>query len=283
MNKVVILTDSTADLGKELLDSYQIESIPLFVLFGEESFRDGIDITTKELYERVEKTGILPKTSAVSPGSFFAFLEPKIKAGYDVLYMGIGSKFSATFQSALLAQSELPENRFFIVDSKNLSSGTGLLLLKAKDLRDKGLSAKEIKTEIEKLVPRVRSQFAIQTLDYLHKGGRASGTAKLFGTLLRIKPIIQVRNGEMSVYKKPIGKMSRALDIMLDDFFAEKDKLDLEYVMITHSEANRHAKYMKEKINSKVKVKHLLETYAGCVISSHCGSGTIGVLYLVKE
>jgi DegV family protein with EDD domain len=165
----------------------------------------------------------------------------------------------------------------------NLSSGIALLVLKAKDLRDKGLSALKIKEEIERLVPLVRSQFAISTLDYLHKGGRASGLAKLVGTMLSIKPIIKVVKGSLEVYKKPIGKMSRALDIMLEDFNKEKENIDLDYVFITHTLANRQAVYMLDYLKRRFDIKHLIEGSAGCVISSHCGAGTIGILYIVKS
>lgn len=283
MNKVLIMTDSTADLSKELREQYNILSIPLYVRFDDEIYLDGVDLTTEELYTKVTEKNMMPKTSAVSPGDFISFFSKYLIDGYDLVYIGIGAKLSATYQSALLARDEVNPERIHIVDSMNLSSGIALLVLKACDLRNQKKSAKAIKDEIERLIPLVRSQFAIQTLDYLHKGGRASGTQKLFGTILGIKPIIQVRNGALEIYKKPVGKMSRALDIMLDDFFKEGENLDLDYVMITHSLANKQAIYMTERIKEVVSPKHIIESKAGCVISSHCGAGTIGVLYLVKE
>lgn len=285
MKNVLIVTDSTADLSKELLDKYYIKSIPLYVLFGEDAYKDGIDMTTTALYQKVEQTNELPKTQAVSPGDFIDFFKPYIDKDYDIVYIGIGAKISGTFQSAMIAKTEFPEHRIFLIDSKNLSSGIALLVLKAKDLRDNGYSAKQIYEEINQLVPLVRSQFAIKTLDYLHKGGRASGTAKLIGSILGIKPIIQVREGILEVYKKPAGKMSRALDIMLDDFFKayDQDNLDLDYVMITHSLAHKQALYMIDKIKSRMNVKEIIESEAGCVISAHCGAGTIGILYIVKS
>ena len=168
------------------------------------------------------------------------------------------------------------------MDSKNLSTGIGLLVLKACDLRDQGLSASDIKDRLLEIVPKVRSQFAVKTLDYLHKGGRASGTARLLGTMLRIKPIIQVRDGKMDVYTKTMGKMSRALDVMLTDYINLGEQIDLDYVMITHSQAGKHVDYMSEIVNQKLKPNKLFVTEAGCVISSHCGPGTIGILYIVK-
>lgn len=284
MNKVKILTDSTSDLSKQMLIDYNIDSIPLYVRFDDEIYKDGINLTTDELYRKVEEKKALPKTSAVSPGDFITFFEKYLEKGYDIIYIGIGSKLSATMRSAHLAIDEINlPNRIHIIDSMNLSSGIALLVLKAKDLRDQGLSALKIKEEIERLVPLVRSQFAISTLDYLHKGGRASGLAKLVGTMLSIKPIIKVVNGSLEVYKKPIGKMSRALDIMLEDFNKEKENIDLDYVFITHTLANRQAVYMLDYLKRRFNIKHLIEGSAGCVISSHCGAGTIGILYIVKS
>ena len=285
MHSIKILTDSTADLSKDILEQKDIDVIPLHVEFIHQSYDDGITITTPELYEKVETYGELPKTAAVSPGEFMIKFSSLLKTYDDIVYIGIGSRISGTIQSANIAKLELNNEHIHIVDSLNLSSGIALLVLKACDLKDQGLSAKEIKKEIDLLVPLVRSQFAIKTLDYLHKGGRASGTAKLVGTLIHLKPIIQVRDGILNVYKKPVGKMTRALDVMLNDYFleAENDNLDLTYTMITHSIAFKSATYMKDKVLEKVNPKYLIESQAGCVISSHCGAGTIGILYIIKK
>jgi len=279
-NNVIIMTDSTADLSHDFLKEHDIYSIPLYVRFGDSIYKDGIDLTTSELYKKVEETNTLPQTAAPSPGDFYEFFKPLIDDGKDIVYIGIGSSISGTIQSARVASLEFPEGRIFIVDSKNLSSGIALLVLKAKDLRNQGVSAQEIHEKIVKLVPKVRSQFAIQTLDYLHKGGRASGLQALMGSMLRIKPIIRVEDGKLGVYKKAFGKMSRALDIMLEDYLALGDNIDLDYVMVTHSLADKHAIYMMDVVKEKLNPKHLIESHAGCVISSHCGEGTIGILYI---
>jgi hypothetical protein len=167
MRPVALVTDSTADLSMELRKKHDIYSIPLYVLFKDETYADGIDLDPKKLYQLVLEKQMIPKTAAVSPGDFLRFFEPLVQKGYDILYLGIGSSLSATFQSARIAKSEFPPGRITLVDSKNLSSGIGLLVLKAKDMRDRGMSASEIKEELDKLVPRVRSYFAIRTLDYL--------------------------------------------------------------------------------------------------------------------
>ncbi|MDX9807243.1 MAG: DegV family protein [Acholeplasma sp.] len=282
MNKVIIMTDSTCDLTKSLIESRGIHVAPLYVNFGDLSYRDGVDLTTEELYAKVDELGFLPKSAAVSPGDFVNEFTPFIEQGYDIVCITIGSKLSGTYQSALIAKDMVDESRIHVVDSNNLSSGVGLVVLKGCDLRDQGLSALDIKKQLDEITPRVRSQFAIQTMDYLYKGGRCSALSAFLGGVLAIKPIIQVNDGKLDVYKKAIGKMTRALDYMLEDYAALYDKIDPDYVMITHSLADKSAVYMKEKVAEIGMPKNLYETFAGCVISTHCGKGTIGILYILK-
>lgn len=282
MNKVLITTDSTADLSPEILETRNIKMVPLYVRFNDESYKDSIDITTLELYKKVETYGFLPKTQAASPGDFEMFFKKYLDEGYKIVHISIGSKISATYKSALLAIDLLETKDVYVIDSANLSSGIGLLVLKASDLKDQGLSAEEINEEILKLVPKVSSQFAIKTLDYLHKGGRASGLSAFVGSVLRIKPIIQVNDGKLDVYKKSVGKMSKALDVMIDDLVNLNGEIDDNYVFITHSLAPDSFEYIKNRLEKEVKVKHILEGHAGCVISSHCGEGTIGILYIKR-
>jgi DegV family protein with EDD domain len=256
--------------------------VPLYVRFNDESYKDSIDITTLELYKKVEAYGFLPKTQAASPGDFEIFFKKYLDEGYKIVHISIGSKISATYKSALLAIDLLETKDVYVIDSANLSSGIALLVLKASDLKDQGLSAEEINEEILKLVPKVSSQFAIKTLDYLHKGGRASGLSAFVGSVLRIKPIIQVNDGKLDVYKKSVGKMSKALDVMIDDLVNLNGEIDDNYVFITHSLAPDSFEYIKNRLEKEVKVKHILEGHAGCVISSHCGEGTIGILYIKR-
>lgn len=283
MHKVIIMTDSTCDLTPELIEQRHIHVVPLYVNFGDLSYRDGVDLTTEQLYEKVDELGFLPKSSAVSPGEFVNQFTPFIEAGYDIVCITIGSKLSGTFQSAMIAKDMVEPSRIHIVDSNNLSSGVGLIVLKGCDLRDQGLTADVIKTQLDLITPRVRSQFAIQTMDYLYKGGRCSALSAFLGGVLAIKPIIQVNSGKLDVYKKAIGKMTRALDYMLEDYQNLFERIDPDYVMITHSLADKSAAYMVEKVQSIGMPKQLLETRAGCVISTHCGKGTIGILYILKD
>ena len=283
MNKVAIVVDSTADLTKELYEKHNTIVVPLLVNIGGNTYEDGKEIDSEKLYALVSEHDELPSTAAVSPQKFIETFKPLIESGHDIYFVGIGSKLSATLQSVILASQELPENRVFYSDSNNLSSASGLLALKAAKYRDEGKSAKEIKELIDKIAPKLNSVFAIETLDYLHKGGRASGTAKILGKIFRIHPLIKVVDGKLIVYKKPRGRMSTALDELVDEIQGDLPKVDLEKVMITHAGVDQeNLDYIVEKLGHIIEPSSIYVTQAGAVISSHCGYGTIGILYLRK-
>jgi DegV family protein with EDD domain len=282
LNPIKLITDSTCDLSKELITMHEISVVPLFVNFGEESFLDGVTLNPSTMYEMVERRGILPKTAAASPGMFVEVFEEYLNQGYDILYLGIGSKFSATFQSAKVAKETIQSSKIFLVDSQNLSSGSGILLLKAAKMRQMGQDIETIVRELQVMIPKVKTQFVISTMEYLHKGGRCSSIAALFGTLLKIKPIIKVVNGAMEVGKKPRGPIQTAVNVLVEEAIMQKDIIDPDFVMITHSVADEAAQYASIQLHQELKVDSIYETSAGCVISSHCGQGCIGVIYLLK-
>ena len=283
-NKVVVISDSTCDLGEELLKKYDIHCFPLHVLFDDESYDDGVNINLNELYEKTESTGKLPKTSAASHGEIKNYFKQFIDQGYDIVYTGISSAMSATFQVVNIVKNEFPEGRIYVVDSGNLSTGIGLLLLKAAKMRDQGLSAQEIAAELENIVPRVKSQFVIDTLEYLHKGGRCSGVTYIASKLLSIKPMIVVREKTMQVGAKFIGRISKAQKGMTQMFLNDFDKIDKEFVFITHTMSEDGVKNIKNLISPVAdQIENIYETVAGCVIGSHCGKNTIGILYIMKE
>ena len=282
MKKIGIITDCTCDLTKEMYEKYNIEVLPLYVVMKGKTYQDGIDITTEEMYKLVDKYNELPKTSNVSPAKFEEYFKYYLEKYESIIYYGIGSDLSGTYQNAKIAASEFDENKVFIGDSKNLSTGIGLLILKAAKYRDEGYSAKEIFEKVNELVPRVRTQFAINTLKYLHMGGRCSGVSKILGSALKLKPIIKVINGKLEVSKKPIGYV-RALRTMLDNAYADLGNMDLDHVFVTHTVADSDAKYLKEELSKVIPSDCLRETNASGVIATHCGPRTIGILYLVKE
>lgn len=283
MNKVKLFSDSTCDLSFELIEKYNITVIPLYINIGEETFADLEELQNEQLFEIVKKTKIHPKTSAVAPGVFIEEFQAALNEGYDVVYMGIGGGFSGTLQSAHTAKLELDSDRIFLIDSQNLSSGSGLLLMRAAKMVEEGKSAAEIVSAIEDLKPRVRTQFVIDTLEYLHRGGRCSATARIFGTALKVHPIIRVVDGAMTVAKKPRGTLLKAVDVMMEYLEKDRDNLESDLIFITHAQAQDIVPYVREKIKMVAKFDNIVETKAGSVISSHCGPQTIGILYITKS
>lgn len=283
MNKVIIIADSTVDLTPELIKKHNIVTVPLIVRFDEEIYYDNETITPDELYEKVKIKGELPKTAAVAPQTFIELFKPYIDQGCDILFSGIGAKMSSTIQNAIIASNEFPEGRIFVLDSGNLSTGTGLLILKMCKYRDEGKSAKEIFDLVSPLVTKVSAQFAVDTLEYLHKGGRCSGASKIFGTIFHIHPIIKLVDGGMIVYKKPRGAYKAALNELVNEIKGDYPNVDLDHIFVTHSGMDQNLiNYLYEEVSKVVGQDHVYITRAGCVISSHCGPGTIGVLYIKK-
>lgn len=283
-NKVVILTDSTCDLGKELIAKYDIKVVPLHVNFGTDSYCDIEEINPTEMFAKIKETDTLPTTSAASLGEMMNFFKKYLDEGYDIVYTGISSQMSVTFQVAHLAKEELEADNIYLVDSGNLSTGIGLLLLKAAKFRDQGMSAKEIAEKLEDIVPRVKTQFVIDTLDNLHKGGRCSSVAYVFSKVLRVKPMIVVREKTMQVGAKFIGSITKAQKGMTNLFLKDFDNIDKEFVFITHAFAPEGAEYIKTLISDvSDKIENLYVTEAGCVIGCHCGENCIGILYIMEN
>lgn len=283
MNKVAIFVDSTADLNPEQYKILNINVVPLLVNIGGKAYKDGLEIDSELLYKLVAEHCELPTTAAVPPFTFVEAFQPFIDKGYDIFYVGIGAKLSATLQSVVLAAQEFGEGRVFYSDSNNLSSGSGLLALKAAKYRDEGKTASEIKALIDEHAAKVNSVFAIETLDYLHKGGRCSGTVKVLGKLFHIHPLIKVTDGKLIVYKKPRGKMTAALIELVNELKGHLPNVDLDHIMVTHAGVDQaNLDFLVAKLSSLVDPSTILVTKAGGVISSHCGYGTIGVLYIRK-
>ena len=279
--KIGIITDTASDLSKEMYQENDVECIPFFVEVNGKSYQSGKDITVDELFEVAKKEKKLPRTSQITPVNFMEYFKKGLEKYEQLIYIGIGSGFSGTFNNAYLASQEF-DGKVKVIDSENLSSGEGLLVLKACKLRNEGKSVDEIVAEVKRCVPLVRTSFAVDTLEYLHLGGRCSGTTKLFGTLLKIKPIIKVVDGKMMVAKKPIGSYKKALDIMLENFVNDLENIDLDNVLVTHCKADKDAKYLIEELKKFVPVECIHETYAESIVSTHCGPRTIGILYILK-
>lgn len=281
MSKIKIVVDSTVDLSEELYKKYDMDIIPLNVIFDEKVYEDGVSITRDELYAQVAKTKKLPSTAAPGPQAFEQTFRKWVDQGYDVIYVGIGSTLSTAFQSANIAASMIDGGHVYLVDSKNLSSASGLLAMKAAKLAKEGKEPKEICAILEKDVPNIVAQFSVETLNYLHKGGRCSGTAKVLGHLLHIRPHILVKDGKLIVYKKPRGTMKVAIDGQIEELKKALPNVQMDNIMITDSGATDEIRnYFVKEVSKLVDPKIIRTTPAGCVIASHCGPGTIGLLFI---
>jgi DegV family protein with EDD domain len=283
MNPVKIFTDSTASLSEDLINTYNISIVPLYVIFDDASYKDGIEINEKELYELVEKKKKLPKTAAASPADYIDAFKPWVDKGYDIIYIGISSYFSSTVQNARIASKNFLNGRVYVIDSLNLSSGIGLLVLMASELAMKGVDAKTIYEKVSATVPLVRSSFIIDTLKFLYMGGRCSSLARWMSSIFSIHPRIIVNDGKMTVGEKFSGKRTAVLNGLLKTALIKKDKIDPHRIFITHSFSSKEdIEYIKDGLQKAISPDEILVTDAGCVIASHCGKKTIGILYIEK-
>lgn len=277
--KIVISAESTIDLPKELLDKYNIKTTPFTINLGDELIEDHFGVS-KEIFEFVDKSKKLPKTSAVSPDQFKTHFE-NLKKDYDaIVHVSLSSLISSAYNNACMVAKEM-EN-VYVVDSKSLSTGIALLAIKGKDLIDEGKDAKEIFETLQALTPKVEASFVLERLNYLHKGGRCSALALLGANILKIKPQIILSVGRMIVGKKYMGNMTKVVDKYIDDLLDNNPNPILEHVFITHSSPMPEAeKILTEKLENRG-FKYIHNTLAGGTISSHCGPNCIGVLFLNK-
>ncbi len=284
-NKVIITSDISADLNRELEQRYGVDMMPLHIVIGGKSYEDWVNITPEELYQIFYKTKELPHTTAGSVGEYTDFFKKYVDDGCDVVHLSLGSKLSVTHQSSVLAAEEFP-GRVYSVDTQNLSTGCGLLVIKACELRDQGYSAKEIYEAVNEMVPKAHASFVLDRLDFLHAGGRCSAVAMLGANLLSLKPSIEVHNddgGSMSVGKKYRGKYDKVLLQYMEDTINKYDNIDTDRVFVTHAGANpEYVDAIYQAVKAKNIFKEILITRASCTISSHCGPNTLGVLFMTK-
>ncbi len=281
MKKIIISCDSSCDLSKELIEKYDIRVVPMVVNFGLETFHDGVDLQPDMIYERVARDGVLPKTSAISAGEYLAFFKKLKEEAETIIHFSISSRFSCTFQNSLYATEEL--KNIYSVDGMNLSTGTGLVILKACDLVAQGLEPSEIVKQINDYRHKVDASFVIDKLDYLHKGGRCGGLTAFAATILHLKPCIEVANGEMSVGKKYRGSFDKVVLKYARNRLENVD-VDDTRVFITHSGCRYETiNAVKSIVEASGLFKEVLITRAGATVSTHCGPNTIGVLFARKN
>ncbi|MBR2987787.1 MAG: DegV family protein [Clostridia bacterium] len=281
MEKIKITCDSTCDLTDELYQKFHITVVPLGITLGEDLYRDGVDVSALSVFDYVAENGILPKTSAVSVGEYEDVFRPFVEDGYKVIHINISSEFSSCHQNACLAAEEL--GNVYPIDSRNLSSGSGHLVLAAAELAASGISCDEIVAILNEKKEKLDVSFVLQTLDYLKKGGRCSSVTALAAGVLQLRPEIEVRDGKMGVAKKYRGKMEKSILDYVKGRLSDRSDIDTHRIFVTHSHVpSEIVEKVKETVASLHPFEEIIETVAGCTISSHCGPNCLGVLFFKK-
>ena len=277
-----ILADSTCDLSPEQLERYNIRLTPLYVRLGDRDYRDGVDIHPDDIYAHVAAGGALASTAAVNMADYVRVFSEYSRRVDFVIQVCISSDFSSCYQNACLAAADYPN--VYVVDSRNLSTGHGLVVLEAVRLAENGMPPEEIVTQLNEVTARVRASFILDRLDYMKKGGRCSSVAVLGANLLRLRPCIAVTDGKMGVEKKFRGSFEKCVRDYVTDRLAGRTDLDLRRVFITHSGVDDEiVRIARETIRSLQPFEEICVTRAGCTVSSHCGPGTIGVLFIENK
>ncbi len=282
---IKIISDSTCDLSTELVARYNIDILPLHIVLGDQDFEDGRGISPDEIYQWSDLHRQSPKTAACSLNDAMAAFEPYVSQGCEVICFCIASGMSSTYNVLKMAAEQLDATHLVtIIDSMNLSTGVGLQVIEASRMAQAGKSVQEIVARIEEIRPRVRASFVVDTLTYLHRGGRCSGLAAMMGGALRLHPRIGVADGKMSPGKKYRGKMDRVILSYATEMESELLKAVDTEVFITHSGCPEETiALVREWLESLNHFKEIHVTRAGGVISSHCGPGTLGVLFVAGE
>lgn len=279
---IKIISDSTCDLSKDLIEKYNIGILPLHIHLGEEEYQDGVTITPDEIYTWSDANNTTPKTSAASMGEAIDAFQPYLANGDEIICFSLSSSMSANYKVMCLAAEDLEdEGKVHVIDSANLSTGIGLLVIEAAVMAQEGKTAGEIVARIEELKPLVSASFVVDTLTYLHRGGRCSSVAALAGGVLQLHPKIAVENGAMDAKKKYRGKMNMVIKSYVKDLEEDLKNAKKDRVFITHSGCDED---ILNAIYSYIEELHLFDeiliTRAGSVVSSHCGPGTLGVLFI---
>jgi len=279
--KIKITSDSTCDLSRELVEKYDIGIIPLVVVKDGKPHQDGVDITPADIFAHVAAGGDLCSTAALSVGEYQDYFE-KFAGEYDgVLHINISAEFSSSYQNACLAAEEFENVR--VVDSRNLSTGQGLVVLKACELAQTCSDLDTLKAELDAFTPRVEASFLLDQLKYMVKGGRCSAVVALGANLLNLKPCIEVKDGKMSVVKKYRGNYAKCLASYVKDRLTGREDLDKGTLFVTRTPVSDEClEAVKEAVETSEAFENTYWTEAGCTVSCHCGPATLGVLFVRK-
>ena len=279
--KIKILSDSTCDLSKELVEKYNITILPLTVVKDGAQFSDGITITPAEIFAHVAAGGDLCSTTAMNVGEYADWFS-KFANEYDgIIHINIGSAFSSSYQNACLAAEDFDNIR--VIDSQNLSTGQGLVVLKACELAQTCTDLDQLKAQLDEYTSHVEASFLLDQLKYMVKGGRCSTVAALGANLLNLKPCIEVKGGKMSVVKKYRGNYAKCLAAYVKDRLADRDDLDRSTLFVTNTPVDDTCMdAVKDAVKEHADFRNIYWTQAGCTVSCHCGPGTLGVLFVRK-
>ena len=277
MPNIKITADSTCDIPAELCEKYDVEIKPLYTVLGDEAFRDGVDITPDGIYEYVDKNGNLPKTSAGSVDDYLTIFKKYADEGKEVVHISLGSALSSSYQNACIAASEA--GNAHVVDSQSLSSGGALLIIKAYEMIEQGMSASDVAARLREDASKVSASFVVDRLDYLYKGGRCSSLEMLGANLLKIKPVIGVGEfGKMSMVDKPRGQYAKVLEKYVAGVLS-KPGINKKRAFVTHTKCDSAVVAAVVEQVKGFGFEEVYDTLAGCVITSHCGPNTLGVIF----
>lgn len=280
-HKIKIVADSTCDLSPELIERYGIEIIALPVNLGDRPYLDGVDVFPQDLFDYTKSTGKLPTTSAPTPAYYEDFYKSWTQEGYSVVHFSISLAFTVTHNIARMAAENYPE--VYPVDSRNISSGMGILALCAAQMRDEGVPAAQIAERCRALTDKVQTSFILDTLEYMYKGGRCTGVQALGANLLNLKPCIEVQNGSMGVTRKYRGSLGSVLEQYTEQKLKGRTDLDLKRILITHCYAEPE---LIARVTNKIKelqpFEEIIVTPTGCSVAVHCGPNTLGLIFMTK-
>ncbi len=276
---IKITSDSTCDLSAALVEEYNIGIVPLIVMKDGDPFRDGIEITPADIFAYTASTGKLCSTSAVSEFEYAEYFRPLAEANDAVIHINISAEFSSCYQNACKAAMQF--KNVYVVDSRNLSTGQGHVVIEAAQLAAQGLTAEEICAKLNELTPRVEASFLLDRLDYMVRGGRCSSVAALGANLLRLKPCIEVIDGKMRVVKKYRGAYDRCIQQYVTERIQNRTDLRRDRMFITHAAAEPDTlSVARQAVAENGRFEHVYETNAGCTVTCHCGPHTLGVLFI---
>ena len=279
--RVKVTCDSTCDLSKELLKKYDISVIPLYIIKGEVSFKDGVDIVASDVFEYMDSGKGVCHTAAVNVADYIGFFEPILSECDAIVHINISSEFSSCHANALIAAQEL--GNIYPIDSRNLSSGSGHLAIDAAIMASEGVSPEEINKRLAQETEKVEASFILDTLSYLHKGGRCSTIATLGANMLSLKPCIEVTSGKMTVGKKYRGNLEKVLLQYVKDRLSGREDIDTRRIFITTTGVpDSTFDKIKQAIRDNAHFEEIIHTMAGCTIATHCGPKCLGILFIRK-